>query len=59
MIGFAMVGTNDLARSRRFYDPLTALLGAAIKADWSTGPQLWYMTAPNAPMLVLTTPRDG
>ena len=30
MIAYTMLGTNDLARARQFYDPLMAALGARI-----------------------------
>ena len=59
MIGFAMLGTNDIERARGFYDQLMPLLGAALNAAWSDDVALWYMTAPNAPMLALRRPRDG
>lgn len=59
MIGFAMVGTNDIAWARVFYDPLMPLLAASVNAAWSTGTRVWYATAPDAPMLVVTGPYDG
>ena len=59
MIGYAMVGTNDMERARGFYDPLMPLLAASANAAWSTDTRVWYATAPNAPMLVVTKPYDG
>ena len=59
MIGFAMVGTSDVSRSRQFYDGLMPLLGARLNEAWSADGRLWYMVAPDAPMLVVTTPYDG
>ena len=58
MIGFAMVGTNDVPRARGFYDLLMPLLGASMNAAWSTNGRVWYMVAPDAPMLVVTKPYD-
>ncbi len=59
MIGFAMVGTNDMVRARAFYDPLMPVLGATMNEAWSTEARVWYMAAPDAPMLVITKPYDG
>ena len=59
MIGFAMVGTNDMARARTFYDPLMPLLGASVKTAWSTEGRVWYTASPDTPMLVVTKPFDG
>ena len=58
MIGFAMLGTNDVSRARGFYDPLMPLLGASMNMAWSTDGRVWYMTSPDAPMLVVTKPYD-
>ena len=59
MIGFSMVGTNDMPRARSFYNPLMQLLGASMNEAWSTDTRVWYMTSPNAPMMVVTKPFDG
>ena len=59
MIGIVMVGTNEMARARRFYDALMPLLGAALHEAWSTDERAWYMTTPTAPMLAVTKPLDG
>jgi len=56
MIGYVMLGTNDLPRAARFYDSLLAELGARRAMEyesfiaWSAGP---------GPMLALTKPYDG
>jgi predicted lactoylglutathione lyase len=59
MIGFAMLGTNDLARARGFHDRLMPLLGASVNTGWSTERRVWYVAAPDAPMLAVTAPYDG
>ena len=59
MIGFAMLGTNDMQRARGFYDQLMPLLEARINQAWSTEERVWYMAGANAPMLALTKPFDG
>jgi catechol 2,3-dioxygenase-like lactoylglutathione lyase family enzyme len=33
-LGYIMIGSNDLARSRGFYDPVMAALGGVIDADY-------------------------
>lgn len=59
MIGFAMLGSNDIARARRFYDALMPLLGATLNPAWSTDTRIWYVVAPDAPMLAVTRTYDG
>lgn len=57
MIGYQMVGTNDLAAAVKFYDALLAEFGAArfMEDDsfvaWATGP--------GAPAFSVTKPNDG
>ena len=58
MIGYTMLGTNDHARAKAFYDPLMDLLGAKANAGWSSDARTFYMAAAGAPMLVLTKPYD-
>jgi len=57
MIGYVMLGTNDLARSARFYDALLAELGG--KRAMETEAFIAWAAAPNAPMVAVTKPYDG
>jgi len=58
MIGYSMLGANDPAKARAFYDPLMALLGAAVIEQYSTQKRVWYRKGDAAP-LVIGTPHDG
>lgn len=58
MIGYTMLGTNDHARAKAFYDPLLGLLGAKANAGWSSDSRTFYMAAAGAPMLVVGKPYD-
>ncbi|HTO71297.1 MAG TPA: VOC family protein [Myxococcota bacterium] len=57
MIGYATVGTNDIARAAKFYDALLGEFGAkrAMESDrlilWGTGP--------GQPMFSVIKPYDG
>ena len=58
MIGYAMVGSNDLPRARAFYDALFGTIGVGILAEFPTvacgyGPN-WQV-----PMFGLGAPYDG
>ena len=60
MIGYTMLGSNDIARARRFYDPLMDILGA--KPNGLTSDRrVWYSKKGDMamPMLALTKPYDG
>ncbi len=57
MIGYATLGTNDLARAARFYDALLAELGA--KRAMETETLIAWGAAPGAPMLAVIKPFDG
>jgi predicted lactoylglutathione lyase len=56
MIGYVMLGTNDLARGARFYDALLGELGAKRAMDYPTF--IAWSTGGNAPMLSITQPYD-
>jgi catechol 2,3-dioxygenase-like lactoylglutathione lyase family enzyme len=58
MIGYVTVGTNDLERSRAFYDALLAELGAKRLLELPHGFTMWG-TAMNRPAVVVTPPYDG
>jgi len=57
MIGYVMLGTNDIARAARFYDSLLAELGG--KRAMETDAFIAWAAAPDAPMVSVTKPFDG
>jgi catechol 2,3-dioxygenase-like lactoylglutathione lyase family enzyme len=57
MIGYVLLGTNNLAAARRFYDPLIAEIGGKILADQPN--RVFYGTDLTQPMLGVTLPFDG
>lgn len=57
MIGYVCIGTNDLARAARFYDELTAVLGA--KRYGETERYIGWGRSPDDSLLLLIKPLDG
>ncbi len=57
MIGYVMLGTNDLDRAAKFYDELLSEVGAKRFMDEDTF--IAWATAPDAPALSVTKPADG
>lgn len=57
MIGYATLGTNDLARATRFYDVLLGELGAKHMMETERF-VIWFVT-PDRPALGLFKPYDG
>jgi len=57
MIGYAMLGTNDVEASSKFYDRLFAVIGVKRLMEFRTGPA--YGVALDQPMLAICTPDDG
>jgi len=57
MIGYVMLGTNDLERAAKFYDSLLAEIGA--KRAMETPQFIGWSNSPQAAMLCLTKPADG
>ena len=57
MIGYVTLGTNDIERAARFYDPLLAELGA--KRFMETETFIAWATSPQAPTLSVIKPADG
>ncbi|HRE61841.1 MAG TPA: VOC family protein [Micropepsaceae bacterium] len=57
MIGYATVGTNDLARATAFFDAVFGEMGA--KRAWSNERMAGWTTGKAAPMLMVTKPYDG
>ena len=59
MLGYVMLGTNDLARARTLYDGVAELLGASVLAAYSSDKRTFYTKGAGQPMLCLTNPHDG
>ena len=59
MIGYVMLGTNDIARAKAFYDPLMAALGASVMAAYSGDNRTFYTAGANQPMFAIGKPYDG
>ena len=57
MIGYVTLGTNDIERAARFYDPLLAEIGA--KRFMETETFIAWATSPQAPALSVIEPFDG
>jgi catechol 2,3-dioxygenase-like lactoylglutathione lyase family enzyme len=55
MIGYVTIGTNDLEKSRKYYDALLAEFGG--KRAWASDRMQGY-AGPNG-MLAICTPHDG
>jgi predicted lactoylglutathione lyase len=56
MIGYVLLGTNDLNAARRFYDPLIAEMGGKILVEQPN--RVFYGTDPSQSMLGITLPFD-
>jgi len=56
VIGYATLGTNDIARAARFYDALLAELGG--KRAMETESFIAWAGAPGGPMLAVIKPFD-
>jgi predicted lactoylglutathione lyase len=57
MIGYVTLGTNDLARSGKFYDELLGLLGAGRFME--SGTFIAWAVTPEQPSLGVIKPYDG
>ena len=57
MIGYAMVGSNDLEKAKGFYDGVLGELGA--KRGWATDRMQAYSTGEKSSPLVVCKPYDG
>jgi catechol 2,3-dioxygenase-like lactoylglutathione lyase family enzyme len=60
MLSYVMVGTNDMARARAFYDPLLEMMGVKPNG-FSSEKWAWYAPdgAVATPMFVVTRPANG
>ena len=59
MIGYVMLGTNDLARARSLYDGIAAALGASVLDAYSSDNRVFDTKGAGQPMLSITKPHDG
>ena len=57
MIGYITLGTDDLERSRAFYDALFGEIGAKRAMEFDTF--IAWAKSPNTPMLSIIKPYDG
>ena len=58
MIGYVVLGTNDLGRAASFYDELLAEMGVSRMMEFGERGYAWG-TAMDKPMLCIMTPYDG
>lgn len=58
MIGYVVLGTNDLARAAAFYDDLLAEMGVTRMMEFGERGFAWG-SAMDKPMLCIMTPYDG
>ena len=58
MIGYVVLGTNDLARAASFYDELLAEMGVTRMMELGERGYAWA-AAMDKPMLCIMTPFDG
>jgi predicted lactoylglutathione lyase len=60
MLGYSMLGSNDIPRAKNFYDPLCALMGIKTNA-LTSDKRLWYSKKGEMtmPMLAVAKPFDG
>ena len=58
MIGYVVLGTNDLPRASAFYDSLLAEMGASRQMTLGERGYAWA-AAMDQPMLCIMTPYDG
>jgi catechol 2,3-dioxygenase-like lactoylglutathione lyase family enzyme len=58
MIGYVVLGTNDLPRAASFYDTLLAEMGVTLMMEFGERGFAWG-AAMDKPMLCIMTPYDG
>ena len=58
MIGYALVGSNDLEKAKAFYEAVLAPLGASPAFDHPSGGRV-YTTGPDRPMFGVVAPFNG
>jgi catechol 2,3-dioxygenase-like lactoylglutathione lyase family enzyme len=58
MIGYALLGSNDMDRARTFYDALFGTIGVGRLMEFPTGAVAWGASW-ETPMLGITPPYNG
>jgi len=58
MIGYVVLGTNDLPRAKSFYDTLLAEMGVSLLMEFG-GRGYGWAASMDQPMLCIMTPYDG
>ena len=58
MIGYALLGSNDMDRARGFYDALFGTIGVGRLMEFPTGATAWGASR-TTPMLGITPPYNG
>jgi len=58
MIGYALLGSNDMNRARGFYDALFGTIGVGRLMEFPTGATAWGASW-TTPMLGITPPYNG
>ena len=58
MIGYALLGSNDMERARGFYDALFGTIGVGRLMEFPTGATAWGASW-TTPMLGITPPYNG
>lgn len=58
MIGYTIVGTNDVAQARDFYDGLLGIIGASRVMEFGDRGSAWGISW-DKPMFAAMTPYDG
>ena|ERR1700722_4894418 len=59
MIGYVMLGTNDIAKAKAFYDAVLGPLGAKPYAAYSSDSRSFYTVGENQPLFAVGKPLDG
>ena len=58
MLAYTTIGTNDMARARKFYEALFELLGAKAMFEMPSGTFVGYGVDPQKPMFAIAKPYD-
>jgi len=59
MLGYVMLGTNNIAKAKAFYDAILAPLGATPYAAYSSEDRAFYTVGAGQPLFGVTKPQDG
>lgn len=58
LVGYTMIGTNDIAKAVSFYTPVMSALGAKKIEAYSTDSRIWF-GRDGSGLLAIGTPGDG